>query len=106
MKNRTILITALAALILAVSFSAWFFWLRPAAGFDRDVACKWDPAQVKIEDDTCDKQCALVPYRGGTTNQLVIKKKLWHLCCAKGYTPVAIDDPITHETADVFCRKD
>jgi hypothetical protein len=99
---------SLAALALGVVLvSALVFWkLRNPPLFDRGVACKWDPAQVATVDDTCNKQCALIPYFGGTTKQSFINGKTIHFCCSKGYSEEAVKDPITHLPVDVICRKD
>ena len=106
MFNRSV-IGGLVILVLAVIFSVGYFRPRPTPGADMGVACKWDPALIKVpEDDTCDRQCALVPYHGGTTNLVIINGKSWHACCAKGYNVVANRDPITKEVISVSCRKD
>jgi hypothetical protein len=103
-KNRIYLISALATLVLALG-AAWIFLVRPGPGTARGLACIWDSNDLQGKPDTCEGQCATL-YFGGIKNGFVMKGKLMHACCSKGYTVVADNDPITHETRGVFCRKD
>jgi len=98
-------LAALAVLVLLVS-ALVILKRRDPPLIDRGVACKWDPALVAPVDDTCNKQCALIPYFGGTTNQADIRGKTWHACCSKGYTVAVVNDPITLLAVDLICRKE
>jgi hypothetical protein len=102
-KDRIVLTIVLVAVVLALGFSAWFYWGRPAPSFDASVACKWNANELNGKPDTCAGQCASIYVVKGLA---VINGKEIHACCPKGYSPTVMNNPITNLADDIICVKD
>jgi hypothetical protein len=104
-KDRIVLKIVLVAVVLALGFSAWFYWSRPAPGIDRGVPCKWNPNHLNGKADTCEAQCSPT-YFGGTKNEIVLNEMIVHVCCSKGWSAFGVEDLQTKKIIDVVCMKD